>query len=824
MISKRARDVYLLAANADDAERETLLNVECGDDASLLAEVHSLLEAAGPADAYFDSLSQRIGLSALAGDDDSIPSQAVGPWRLLSLLGRGGMGAVYLAERTDQHYEQQVALKLLPLGANSDTARARFLSERQILARLSHDNIARLVDGGITDDGSPWFAMDYVQGAPLDQYCDEHGLGVDARLSLLLKVMRAVQYAHGNLVVHRDIKPANVMVDVRDQVRLLDFGIAKVLEPHADDLAHTQLAQRPVTPAYASPEMLRGEAVDVTTDVYSLGVLMYHLLTGELPLTFDDMTLPAMHAHAAHGAPVPMSARRPDLGTDLQAIAFKALAKDPAHRYSSVEAMATDLERYLDGLPIQAQPPSAWRRARLFARRHRVGLGFAGFAALALLSLAGVSFNAAITSDQQAARIALERDKAEQTKSFLQSIFELSGPNQSKGLTITARELLDEGATNIRSQLTTQPAIRAELLSTLAQIYLELSALPEAARLFEEAGELYAVLPRDGQAGLANTHYKRALIAERQGQYVDAETLAIDAENLFRALSDEANLARTFVTLGRVMQRQGRLDEAQSRFDEALSMHQRLHGNVHIDIARDLLAHGSLQMHRGEYDKAQDFYEQALALRNELFGNDDVGRIELAHNLSQVLIFQSKHDEALAILNEGVLLSQRLLPEGNSGLFYLYNGLADIHRRRGELDLAEQRFGDALDVLNRFFDADHQEHAMVRAQLGRLLLLRGDAAQAEPLLREGIERIKRTNPGFPFLPDMNATLGKALLELGRLNDAKVILRGSVEKLSDTVGETHPRAQSAMATLLKIYEAAGDEQEAERIRSAITTSE
>ena len=825
MISERASNLYLSASTMPVAQREAFLSRECGDDQALINEVLSLLDAGGEADRYFDGLSGRISLTALAGDDDeTLPTEAVGPWRALRLLGRGGMGAVYLAERTDDQYQQQVALKLLPLGANTDTMRARFLSERQILARLTHPNIARLLDGGITRDGSPWFVMDYVKGVPIDEYCEAHELDLEARLALLLQVMRAVQYAHGNLVVHRDLKPANVLVDDQGQVHLLDFGIAKVLDPQSDENAHTGMALRPVTPAYASPEMLRGETVDVTTDVYSIGVLMYQLLTGQLPLKYDAMTLPKMYAHAANTAPPPLTRLRPDLDSDLQAIALKALAKTPEGRYVSVEAMATDLSRYCEGLPIAAQPPSYWRRFHLFAGRHRLGLSFALFAALSLLTVSGISIRAALTAERQARTIEIERDTVEQTRAFLQSIFELSGPNESKGLTITARELLDSGARRIRTQLDSQPEVRAELLATLAQIYMELSALPEASALYDEAAAVYRSLARDGAHGLANTLYKRALIAERQSDYERARQLALEAEQAFDRVDDAANLARAVVTTGRILQRQGQLDEAQSRFDKALAMHTTLHGPVHVDVARDLMALGTVQMHRGNYADAHKLYTRAGDIRLELFGRDDTGRIELAHQLSQVLIFQNKHEEALGILNEGLELSRRLLPEGNSGLFYLFNGLADVHRRMGQLDLAEQRFTDALHVLNRFFDEQHQEHAMVRAQLGRLALTRGDAASAEPLLRESIERIEIGNPGFPFLPDMKVTFGQCLLQLGLTDEARTVTEESWTTLAHQLGEAHPRAQSALRSLIKVHETSSNSIDADLLRARVVTND
>ena len=283
MIRERAAQIFLEARTLDPETQARFVSNVCGADEELAREVNALLAASDDSDAYFGELAEKVGLGALADREESdLADTVIGPWRLRRRIGRGGMGAVYLAERADEQFEQQAALKLLPKSLDTDKARARFLIERQILARLVHDGIARLLDGGVTDDGSPYFVMDYVEGLPIDEFCAEQALSVDERLSLLLDIAEAVQFAHGNLVIHRDLKPSNVLVTDAHRVRLLDFGIAKILQPDGVDAALTQVTQRPATPAYASPEMLRGEPVDVTTDVYSIGVLMYVLLTGRV--------------------------------------------------------------------------------------------------------------------------------------------------------------------------------------------------------------------------------------------------------------------------------------------------------------------------------------------------------------------------------------------------------------------------------------------------------------------------------------------------------------------------------------------------------------
>lgn len=817
MISEQAQDIYLRATELPLEQRDAFVARACGEDAQLKNDVLSLLSVAGQADIYFSSLSDRIGLASLANEEETVPQEQIGPWRLIRLLGRGGMGAVYLAERVDDQYEHQVALKLLPIGASTDQARARFLSERQILARLVHDNVARLLDGGVTDDGSPWFAMDYVEGLPIDEYCARHKLDVQARLRLLLDVANAVQYAHGSLIVHRDLKPGNVLVEEGGRVRLLDFGIAKVLEAHGEDASLTILAQRPVTPAFASPEMLRGEPVDVTTDVYSLGVLMYLLLTDSLPLSYDGMTLTAMHAHAAESEPVPLRQINHALSGDLEAIVIKALGKTPEERYRSVESFAADIRRFLDHLPVSAKPPSSYYRARKFASRHRFGLAFAAFAAVSLATLTGVAVHSAVTSKQQARQIAIERDKAEQTKAFLLSIFEVSGPNQSKGQNITALELLDAGTQRIRSELANQPAVRAELTQSIAQVYLELSALDKAQALFEEANELWKTLP-DSDAARAQILERRAYIAEKRGNFERAEALANDAVAANRTLPKAAGLAGSLVTLGRVMQRRGKLEEAENNFREALRRHREQDGDRHLSVARDLNHLGSVLMHRGDYRQAETAIREGLAIRRQVNGDVHTSLTDSLHNLAQVLNFQARHQEALTVINEAIGIVETLTPDGDSGAFYLWNALADTYRKMGDLAGAERNFRKSLEVLRRYYDAEHPETAMVLAQLGRIALQRGDAATAEPLLREGIGIIERGNPGHPFLPDIRITHGQSLIELTRYDQAADIIEDSYTRLDANVGTEHPRTQFAVKNLVALYEAAGDNERANFYRA------
>src|SRR5690606_25896158 len=516
-------------------ERAAFLDAACADDPALRAEVEALLAA--DADAEADGFLARpatglLGDAARAAGDggpgeapDPLLDRLVGPYRVLRPLGEGGMGAVYLAVR-EEPFLRYVALKVVRAGLHAPEVVRRFEQERQILASLDHPNIARLLDGGVTDDGLPYFAMEYGAGRPLPTYCDEHRLSCDERLRLFRAVCEAVHYAHQNLVLHRDLKPSNILVatdgaDGKPTVKLLDFGIAKVLNPHLSPSAMpvTRTALRVMTPEYASPEQVRGEPLSTASDVYSLGVVLYELLTGHRPYRITtgsteeivrvvceqeperpstkvvrdetiargngEETITAKAVGAARGAHPERLRRR--LRGDLDTVVLMALRKEPQRRYASAEQLGRDLDRYRQGLPVLAHRDSRAYRLGKLVRRHKTAT------ALVLVVLASV-VGFALFSSWQARRVAEERDraqtaqaKAEQVAAFLVSLFGQADPTETLGDTLTVREVLDAGARRVEAELAGQPEVQAAVLSVIAQAYRSLGRSSDAVPLLERA-------------------------------------------------------------------------------------------------------------------------------------------------------------------------------------------------------------------------------------------------------------------------------------------------------------------------------------------------
>ncbi len=446
------------------AERPVYLDGACRDDPEVRREVESLLASEAE---IGDFIEEPLFDLHVREEEGPAVEQRIPAYRIVREIGRGGMGSVYLAQRAEGDFEGQFALKIIRRGMDSEEVLGRFRSERRILTQLDHPNIARILDGGTTEDGRPYFVMEHVEGRSIDEYCDAEELSISQRLELFLDVCSAVHFSHQRLVVHRDLKPANILVTRAGVPKLLDFGIAKILDPDRTEPAHTVLGRRPMTPQYASPEQLRGKQVTTVSDVYALGVLLYILLTGRSPygspspegeeliraVCEDDPLRPSEVAGLVPGGRGPQGEARllrRRLAGDLDNIVLMAMRKDPQERYASVEQLAADIHRHLNGLPVLARKDTPAYRLRKFVGRHKVGVMMA---ASVLVLILGFSVTATLFW-QRAVR---ERDRAATVSEFLQELFEIPDPGQSRGETVTAREVLDRGTERISRELQDQP-------------------------------------------------------------------------------------------------------------------------------------------------------------------------------------------------------------------------------------------------------------------------------------------------------------------------------------------------------------------------------
>ncbi len=741
---QRVFAIFEQAIERSPEERASFLDRSCGDDALLRRGVEELLEAHAEKTMFLDRPIVRHSTdvgdpgteSTAVGDTTSdsiastpeadLPFTTLGPYRILRQIGQGGMSTVYSAAREDDAFRRPMVVKVVRRDMQSEAMSRRLRAERQILAGLEHPNIARLYDGASTDEGMPYFVMEYVEGMPIDRYCEENQLSVDQRLNLFRKVCAAVHYAHQNLVVHRDIKPSNILVTTDGEPKLLDFGIAKLLNPGLGgaDIEPTAHWQRLMTPSFASPEQIRGLPITTVSDVYSLGVLLYVLLTGRLPHQFEGRSLREIERLLTETEPPkpssvvsrevttrnrdgsgsgPSDETRPrptdqappaeepgsgvshrQLTGDLDAIVLKALRATPAQRYVSVERFAADIERFQTGLPVEARDGS-WRyRAGKFVGRHRRALSAAALAAVMLTWFAS-------TMALQARRIAAEQEKKARVASLVLEIFELSNPYVAPGEELTVRQALERSSPVVAEGLRAQPEIRAELLHTTGSILRVLGFPRTAIEQLDEALAIRTDLHGEDHLEVAET--LSALAAARRDLY---------------EIDQAETLARRAVSVARQRLEPG---------DPGL-----------VDPLLQLV---SVYCARGELENAEPLADEVIALASELPPGSR-GEISVLQYLAQAHSRRGEYEEAVALNRRLLELVRGRFGDSYPTLIGTLSNMGMQLRRSGDLDAAKEAYDEALRLQNEIFGESHQDPILINNYAG-VHYAAGDFATAERL-------------------------------------------------------------------------------------------
>jgi eukaryotic-like serine/threonine-protein kinase len=798
--------------------RERFLDRTCAGDAELRAAIETLLAADSAAGEFLG----RPAVSYLSGIADGLrqpepaptfpPEERIGAFRVIRELARGGMGVVYLAERADGQFEQQVALKLIRRGLDSEEITSRFLAERQILARLDHPHIARLVDGGIAGDGQPWFAMEYVEGEPLTTYCDQRRLAVPERLRLFEDVCEAVRYAHQQLVVHRDLKPSNILVTAKGRVKLLDFGIAKVLEEgqaggwaDGKGAPATRTELRVLTPEYAAPEQVKGEPVSTATDVYALGAVLYELLTGRRVHRFERHTASEVERVVCEMEPEPpstavsqdnpaMSAVRGSdpgrlrrlLKGDFDTIILKALQKEPVRRYPSAEALLEDLRRLQSGLPVRARPDSRWYRSRKFVRRHWIGVG-GGAVLLAslLVGLGGTIWQARVATRQAA--------RATAVKEFLAGLFREAGPAESRGRDVTARELLERGLRRIDSALAGQPALQGELLGELGVIYRDLGFYGRADSVLERSVTLARAAHGPEAAEVAARLTDWALALKLRGKLAPAESLLRVALAMRRRElgASHPDVGITMGALSAVLKDRGEYAQAESLSREVLAIDLKHAGPTSLAVATDLNNLGTDLGEAGKYLAADSAYRAALTIRRRLLDPGHPSVILSMENLAANLRDLGRLTEAEGIQREVLARYRVLFPGGHPYIADGLNSLARTIDDMGRYAEAESLHQEAVAIRRRLLGPDHNQTIVSTNNLATVRYRLRDLAGAERAFREVMGRW-RTLLGSDHSHTLYAinNLGVVLCELGRHDEAERYIREALTRRRARTGDDH----------------------------------
>jgi tetratricopeptide (TPR) repeat protein len=758
---ERMRKVAALVDELFDlapAERSRRLAKACGDDADLEAEVTAMLD-----DAY-ESAADAVAQPAIAAATAALAElnfptrtgRRVGAWVLEEEIGRGGMGAVYRARRADGLYEATAAIKFLRGGLAQPAITQRFLAERQILASLAHPAIARLLDGGTADDGSPFIVMELIDGKPIDRYCDDEDLSIAERVHLFLEVTDAVQHAHQALVIHRDIKPSNILVTRQGNPKLLDFGVAKLVGD-GDDLETTGLG--PLTPAFASPEQLKGLRPTVATDVYSLGLVLYRLLTGRLAFQVVGSTPAEIERRiTTEDPPRPSEAAREkrraasaELKGDLDNILLMSLRKEPERRYRSVEAFAADLRRYLDRLPVAARPATLGYRFGKFVRRHRAAVAGATLLVVGLAAAFGVTLWQARRADRARSVAEAALAQANTVKDFLMSLFRANDPSESRGAEITARELLQRGIQRVDS-LAGQPTLQADLLATLAGVEMSLGEYRVAQTLADREVTIRRRIVGEPDSLLVQALDARGAALERLGNPDSAAAVFEEAVALGRrTLGENHPLVLTALNnLANQYARLGRDSAAEAVLRDVITIQRRALAPDAPDRVAPLNDLGLHLVIQGRYSEGVPLLREALriALVSDTGAQDPATAFSL-DNLGMALREAGEYDEAEPLLRRGLALRLKTLGPRHRfmGDSYFSLGLLLALRGRGD-DFAESDslLHASLDVFRATLGPKHRAVAYALYALGVLALHRGDAPAAEGWLRQALA-IRRSTTG-----------------------------------------------------------------------------
>jgi serine/threonine-protein kinase len=805
---ERAKEILHAALELPVAERQEFVRREAGGDDPIRIEVESLLEAHDEATGFL--VTPAVAITDFLGTENptSAVGKQIGAYVLVEELGRGGMGAVYLAQRADAEFHKLVAVKLIKPGLDTDEVVTRFRNERQILANLEHPHIARLLDGGATADSSPFLVMEYVEGLPLTRYAQERNLSLDERLKLFLQICSGVQYAHRNLVVHRDLKPTNILVTADGVVKLLDFGIAKLLLAGSSTTTwQTGVQFNVMTPEYASPEQARGEAVTTSTDVYSLGVVLYELLTGDRPYSFSEQSLESMVHTVCHSEPLRPSAllaqtaiaehndRRASLAAqllrgDLDNIVLMAMRKEPERRYLSVEQFAEDLQRYLRGLPVIAREDTFSYRAGKFLGRNKVGVAAAAGVAISLI--------AGLSATSRQARIARrQRDKAEKINRFLQRMLASADP-RAAGKDAKVVEVLQLAADAIAKDFTDQPDIVADLSTTTGLTFLSLGQIEPAEQHLNEAlrirCSLFGLDHHDTAMSLSNC----GKLSQAKGELQAAEKLYRHSLSILRGIrrTDPLDLAAVLGNLGFLLMLEGNYTEAKAAHREELEILRDHLGEEHPDFARTLGNLANIFSVTGDKQIAESMHRQALALTQDFYQREHPD-VALAMLHLAITVMTDLPEEAEDLFRQTLAMRRRFFGNGHSETAWPLYYLGDVLMRKKDYPAA---IGSAREILSWRENMIPETHSVINStmlMLARCHLATGRPEQAEALMRECLKLRHATLPqGHWLIATAEGYLAECMIQMGRFGEAAPLLDEAYRLLLAKLGADHEHTLQA----------------------------
>ncbi|HEY7097241.1 MAG TPA: tetratricopeptide repeat protein [Terriglobales bacterium] len=874
------QELFHRAADLPRDQQISFLQAACNNDESLLNDVFALLEEDSQQNSLLDRNLAQVAQHVVGGSFSGSPPEAFGPYRIKRIIGEGGMGLVYLAEREDLGTE--VAIKILRDAWLSPSRRERFASEQRTLAPLNHPFIARLYDADSLSDGTPWFAMEYVEGVPLTEYCKAHNLSISDRLKLFCSVCEAVKFAHSHAVIHRDLKPSNILVKSDGTVRLLDFGIARQLETLSGptsqaNLDHTMTGLRLMTPAYASPEQAKGARVGIQTDVYSLGVILYELLTDRLPFDLSNLTpaeavsvietqdpaKPSLSARSALSDGVQARVFDSPEWADLDVLCLTAMHKDMSRRYASVEALTRDVNHFLDDEPLEAHADTVRYRVGKFVRRNRQPVIAASIVLAAIVGLT-IFFTARLAIARNAALAEAARTQRIQrfTLNLFQGGDEAAGP--ADDLKVVA--LLDRGVQEAKA-LDADPEMQAQLYQTLGSVYHKMGKFEQADSLLhlalerhkqlhgpdhaDVAEDLVAIgLLRSDQAELeeserlvrqglemskkhlpanhptvARATSALGLVLENRGNYEQALQVLSEAARLESAPGgDAADLAATLTELANCHFYAGDYEAADALNRRVLEMDRQLYGPGHPHIADDLINLGAIQSQWEHYKEAEVFNRQALDITQAWYGKDNPETASAATILGRTLINLGRLDEAESLLQQALSVQEHFYGKVHPRVASALSDLGKVALQRGKLEEARADFTRMEEIYREVYGEKHYLIGVALSNLGTVELEEKQYPRAETVLREAVNKFTEALSPTHFNTGVaRIKLGRALLRQRRYSDAEAESLAGYKVLSSQSNPSNLWLNYAREDLAAIYSGLGQPDKARQFQTELTAS-
>lgn len=855
------------ALTLPEESRQNFLETACEGDDGLLKDVLSLLNADKHPDSILDKELSQMAHNLFEGS--RLHPETVGSYRILKVLGKGGMGIVYLAEHRD--LKRKSALKVLRDAQLSPVRRERFEKEKLVLSQLDHPNISRLYVADTLPDGTPYFIMEYVDGIPLKEYCEVHSLNLNQRLKLFLSVCEAVHYAHRQAVIHRDLKPSNILVTNNGTAKLLDFGIAKQIDILEKDQLITETGFRLMTPAYAAPEQLKGEPAGVHSDVYSLGVLLYELLCGELPYDHKNLT-PGQHEQlvlnhvpekvSAKFAGLPPEKKKfipngKSLWAELDIICMKSMHKDISRRYPTVESLIRDIKHFLNNEPLEARPDSTVYRFKKFIKRNQNAVAGLG---IFLVMIIGMIFYYTSQLEQERAFAESEAEKANMVSEYLVGLFESGDPFAAGSDSVDVYTILQRGTVKAE-ELSGKPDVQAQMFSVLGRVYINLSSYDIAEELLnrslmirrsieeqsldvaETLGNLGLLYRYRGQLDSASVRFQEALeirkqflssehpdiattldnlgvVLTNQGKYEKGEEVYREALDIRRLIYREPDvlLAHSLNNLAVNLANQGKYSEAEELLRESIDIATEVLGPDHVSIASDMSNLGVLMDILGNYEAADSVLTEALRIKQLNLGDYHFETALSMMQLGGVLQRSGQLTRAESVLNRALEINMEILDPNHRYIAVVYSNLAAVSQQKKDFDSAADSYKKAFDILREGYGEDHEFTATTQCHLAHLHHLNGDLGKASSIFEECIKVLEaEMAPNHDILAGFQSKYGSLLTELSRFDEAEILLLKSLDVLKTTFGPDHRDTMSAAERLIQLYQKTGDQQKIAKLK-------